>query len=79
MFDGLVMQGQPDGSSVRNIFEGSFTKEGTGAVNDIFEGVLIFSASEAREDFDSTSSKSRERKTGLHIHPLKRIKNWRVT
>ena len=35
-FGGLGMQGNPDGSSVSNIFEGSFTEEGTGAVNAIF-------------------------------------------
>ena len=30
-FGGLRLQDQPDGSSVSNIFEGSCTKEGTGA------------------------------------------------
>ena len=36
-FGGLVLQGHPGGSSVRNIFEGSFTEEGTGAGKVIFE------------------------------------------
>ena len=37
MFGGLGLQGQPDGFSVRNIFEGSFTEEVTRAGNAIFE------------------------------------------
>ena len=42
------------GSSVGNIFEGSFTEGVTGAVNAIFEGGFKFSASEARNMFDIT-------------------------
>ena len=53
---GLGLQGQPDGSSVSNIFEGSFTEEGTRARTDIFEGGLNFAAYEARKKFDSTAS-----------------------
>ena len=49
MFGGLGLQGQPDGSSVRNMFQGSFTEEGTGAGKDIFELGFKFSASEARK------------------------------
>ena len=39
-----------------NIFEGSFNEEETGAGKDIFEGGFKFSASEARNKFDSTAS-----------------------
>ena len=52
----MGLEGQPDVSSVSNIFEGSFTKEGTIAGNAIFEGVFKFSAPEARKKFDSTAS-----------------------
>ena len=55
-FCGLGIQGQPDGYSVRNIFEGSFTEEGTGAVKAIFEGGFKFSASETSEKFNITAS-----------------------
>ena len=48
-FGELGLQGQPDGSSVRNIFEGSFTEEGAGSGNAIFEGGFKFAASEARK------------------------------
>ena len=41
---------------MRNIFEGSFTEEGTGAGKDIFEGGFKFAASEARKKSDSTAS-----------------------
>ena len=50
------MQGQSDGSSVRNIFEGSFTAEVTGTGNCIFEGGFKFSASTTRKKFDITDS-----------------------
>ena len=46
MFGGLGMQGRPDGYSVRNVFEGSFSEEVTGAGKVIFEGGLNFAASE---------------------------------
>ena len=52
----MGLEGQPDVSLVGNIFEGSFTKEGTIAGNAIFEGVFKFSAPEARKKFDSTTS-----------------------
>ena len=55
-FGGLGMQDQPDGSSVINMFEGSFTEEGTGAVKDIFEGGFKFVAYEAGKKFDSIAS-----------------------
>ena len=35
-FGGLGLKGHPDVSSVRNIFEGSFTEEGTGSGKAIF-------------------------------------------
>ena len=50
------MQGHPDESSVRNIFEGSFTGEGTGAGKSIFEGGYTFTDSESRKNTDSTYS-----------------------
>ena len=56
MFGGLGLQGQPDGSSVRNIFEDSFNEEGMEAGKAIFEGGFKFAASEARKRFDSTAS-----------------------
>ena len=52
----MGLQGKPDGSSVRNIFEGSLTEEGTGAVKGTFEGLLKYADSEARKKSDSTSS-----------------------
>ena len=55
-FGRLGMQGQPDGSSVRNIFEGSFTEEVTVSGKAIFGVGLKFSASEARKKSDSTYS-----------------------
>ena len=53
------MQGQSDGSSVRNISEGSFTEELTEAVKAIFEGGFKDSASEARKKFDVIASSDR--------------------
>ena len=44
MFGGLGLKCQLDRFSVRNIFEGSFTEEGTGEVKYIFEGGFKFSA-----------------------------------
>ena len=41
-------------------FEGSFTEEVTGSVNDIFEGGLKFAASEASKKFDNPYSSDRE-------------------
>ena len=45
------MKGHPDVSSVINIFEHSFTEEGTGGRKDIFEGGYKCAASEARKIF----------------------------
>ena len=56
MFGGQGLQGQPYGYSLRNIFEVSYTEEGIGSGNGIFEGVFNFSASEARKKLDSTYS-----------------------
>ena len=53
------MQGHPDGSSVRNIFVGSFTEEETVAGNGIFEGGFKLSASEASKKLDIPSSEYR--------------------
>ena len=55
-FGGLGLQGMPDGYSMKNMFEGSFTEEVTGAGKDIFEVGLKFAASEARNNFYSTAS-----------------------
>ena len=48
------MKGHTGGSSVRNIFEGSFNEVGKVAGNDIFEGVFKFEASDSRKKFNST-------------------------
>ena len=55
-FCGLGLQGKPDGYSLSNIFEGSFTEEGMGAVRGFFEEGLKISASEERKKFASTDS-----------------------
>ena len=55
-FGGLGLQYQPDGSSVINIFEGSFTEEVTVEGKSIFEGEFKFEASESRKKFNSTDS-----------------------
>ena len=49
------MKGKPDGYSVINILEVSFTGEGKVAGKDIFEGGFKFEASESRKKFDSTA------------------------
>ena len=54
-FIGLGLNIQPYGSSVSNIFKGSFTEEAKGPGKAIFEGVFKFSASKARNKFDSTA------------------------
>ena len=56
MFHWLGLQGQPDVSSVRNMFEDSCTEEGTGAGKSIFEGGFKFADSEERKNFDITTS-----------------------
>ena len=56
MFCGLGLKGQPDGYSVSNIFEGSFTEEGTVSGKSIFEGGFKFTASEVRKKFNITAS-----------------------
>ena len=55
-FGALGMQGHPGESSMRDIFEYSFTEEGTGPGKAIFEVGFKFSASEERKKFDSTAS-----------------------
>ena len=52
---GLGLQGHPDGSSVRHIFEGSFTEKGTGTGNEIFQVGFKFAASAARKKFNKTA------------------------
>ena len=56
IFCALGLQGQPDGSSVRNIFEGSFTEEQTGSGKATFKIGYKFSVSEARNNFDRIDS-----------------------
>ena len=66
-FGGLGLQGRLDGSSVRNIFEDSFTEELTVSRNYIFEGVFKFVSSVSRNNFDNTASENRgviEEKSG---------------
>ena len=58
-FGGLGLQGQPDGLSVSNVFEGSFSEEVTGAVKAIFEGGLNFATSESRKKLYRTASTDR--------------------
>ena len=41
---------------MRNIFKGSFTEDGTGSGNDIFEAGFRFLASEARKNMDRKAS-----------------------
>ena len=48
------MKVQPDGSSVRNIFEGSFNEGVMGSGKTIFEGGITFAASGTRNNFYST-------------------------
>ena len=49
-------QRRQDGSSVRNVFEGSFTEGVTVSGKNIFEGGFKFASSDARDIFDSTDS-----------------------
>ena len=55
-FDRLGLQSHTDGSSVINLFEGSWTEEETKARKAIFEGGFKFAAYEARKKFNSTAS-----------------------
>ena len=55
-FGWLGIQGQTDGSSVRNIYEALFNEEGMRAGKAVFEGVFNFAASEYNDNFDSTDS-----------------------
>ena len=59
MFSGLGLQGHTDVYPLSNIFECSFTEEGTGAGKAIFEGGFKFAASETRKKFDSVNSEDR--------------------
>ena len=58
-FGGLGLQGCPDESLVSNIFESSFTEDGTVPRNAIFEVEFNFAVSEARKKFYSTASADR--------------------
>ena len=51
-----MLQGNPDGSSVRNIFEGSLTEDRKEKVKDIIEVGFKFAVSEALNKFDTTAS-----------------------
>ena len=59
MFGRLGTQGHPDGYSVRNILEGSFTEELTVSGKAVFEGGFKFPASKARNKFTDTASSER--------------------
>ena len=65
-------------TSVGSIFEDSCTKEVTGVGKAVFEGEFKFTAYEARKNLTAQLQQSIERKTSLHLHPLKSIKNWRL-
>ena len=54
-FGGLMLQGQPDEYSTRNVFEGLFTKEVTGPGKAVFKGRFKFAASKARNKLDITA------------------------
>ena len=56
MFGGLGIQGQPGVSSLRNIYEGSFTEYGTLSGKAIFEEGFKFASSEASKKFDIIAS-----------------------
>ena len=56
MFYGLRLQGQPDGYSVRNIFEDLCIEEETVSGKAILEGAFKFAASEERKKFEITTS-----------------------
>ena len=56
-FGELGLQGQPDGSSVRNILEDSCTEEETVVGKAVFNRGYKFAAPEARNNFYSTSSR----------------------
>ena len=82
-FGGLGLQGHPDGFYLRNLFEGSFTEEGTGAGKAVFEGVFTFEASEASNNFDSTDSAvlreedwSKSPSTQKHRKLEGKLKHW---
>ena len=75
MFGGLEMEGQPDGSSVRNILEDSFTEERMVAGKDIYlkEGSSLQPLSQGII-LTAQLQQSRYMNTGIHLHPLKSIK-----
>ena len=56
MFVGLGLQGQPYGSLVSAIFEGSLNEERAGSGKAIFKGGFKFSASDASKNFDRADS-----------------------
>ena len=55
-FDRFCLQGQPNESSERTIFEYLYTEEVTGSGKAIFKGGFKFAASEARKNFNIPSS-----------------------
>ena len=70
------MKDQPDGYSVRNIFEDSCTEEGTGSGKAIFEGGFKVEYYEERKKFDSTASavlREEDRSTYPSTHKHKKI------
>ena len=78
MFVELGLQYHYDGSSVSNIFESSFTDEVTGLGKAIFEGGFHFKHLRQIIILIAQIQHSIERKTGLHLHPLKSIKKLGV-
>ena len=58
-FSGLGIRRQTVGSSVRTIFQSSFTEEVMGARKSIFEGVFKFSASWGKKKLNRTDAADR--------------------
>ena len=56
MFGEFWLQGHPDGSSMRNIFEGSLTEEVTGVGKYVSDWWFKFAASEERDKLNSVDS-----------------------
>ena len=63
---------------MRNILEGSFTEEGTGAGKAIFEGGFKFSASGERKKFDSTTSVVQREEDRTASPSTQEHQNWRI-
>ena len=63
---------------MRNVFEVSFTQEGTGTGKSVFEGGFKFSASEARKKFNSKHSAVQVYEEQSAYKSIQEHQNWRV-